>query len=622
MIKLVLLLTLISQIARSFVVDYEQLYSFTSYAKIPDEDSVGYLDPRPLGGSMLDQATPFFGEPLNVIISANSDPHVLSNQGLLDFAKSVGFAAECLNLHIGGKQFANLDGHGWFKENIELRQSYFPYFGAWFLAVSKEKKIKERHKILEDGYNLGRDDLASKALLGGSGNGYSFRTSIEWIDGLIEPGSNGINHHIPQDGRVAVLTRVHIVTDLSQQIYTRFNMRLGTFFTKSAEQLHKQATGLKSSSSNKLLSISKNTPNFATILSSDNTIGCLTDPFKARSVDDVYSLSYAELPSTAIPFHAPISGRNAPTVGRWIRKHVIDDDELGELPDFSKWDKNSDPSVGIWSGRRSRSVALPQQLDGDPLNQDSIKSLIYFTEPNSEDFVHNIHQRFPHAKKLGLALPHTPFETGFAHTLSFPGGAIVGGGLVGFGSTEENKTDAPTINFEGYSPFSDVLKVTNASGNIILMLNNANACRQLLELLNKNRIDKEDEYYVAAYNDNGSIKTIHRITSGDPSRGAIALDTTDDLTLAHGIQFMKRQTTSTQVQVDPTPAVTKSPTINAVSSRHPLISLPLEDALVAQDCIHIENEFIVASELGFNTSTNPKQTPWSCKVEASAKLLL
>ncbi|TIA87067.1 hypothetical protein E3P81_04070 [Wallemia ichthyophaga] len=227
MIKLVLLLTLISQIARSFVVDYEQLYSFTSYAKIPDEDSVGYLDPRPLGGSMLDQATPFFGEPLNVIISANSDPHVLSNQGLLDFAKSVGFAAECLNLHIGGKQFANLDGHGWFKENIELRQSYFPYFGtcwesyqggnhfrafrqsstgAWFLAVSKEKKIKERHKILEDGYNLGRDDLASKALLGGSGNGYSFRTSIEWIDGLIEPGSNGINHHIPQDGRVAVLT--------------------------------------------------------------------------------------------------------------------------------------------------------------------------------------------------------------------------------------------------------------------------------------------------------------------------------------------------------------------------------------------------------------------------------
>lgn len=99
---------------------------------------------------------------------------MLSNQGLLDFAKSVGFAAECLNLHIGGKQFANLDGHGWFKENIELRQSYFPYFGtcwesyqggnhfrafrqsstgAWFLAVSKEKKIKERHKILEDGYN-------------------------------------------------------------------------------------------------------------------------------------------------------------------------------------------------------------------------------------------------------------------------------------------------------------------------------------------------------------------------------------------------------------------------------------------------------------------------------------
>lgn len=99
---------------------------------------------------------------------------MLSNKGLLDFAKSVGFAAECLNLHMGGKQLANLDGNGWFKEKIELRQSYFPYFGtcwesyqggnhfrafrqtstgAWFLAVSKEKKIKEFHKILDNGYN-------------------------------------------------------------------------------------------------------------------------------------------------------------------------------------------------------------------------------------------------------------------------------------------------------------------------------------------------------------------------------------------------------------------------------------------------------------------------------------
>ncbi|TIB80398.1 hypothetical protein E3Q22_01893 [Wallemia mellicola] len=399
-------------------------------------------------------------------------------------------------------------------------------------------------------------------------------------------------------------------------------MRIGTFFTKSADQLQKRIATLENT--NKLLALSKNTPNFTQTLSS-NGIGCLTDAFRARSIDNVYSLSYVELPSNVIPFHAAISGRNAPTVGRWIRKHVIDDDNLGELPDFTRWNANENKGTGIWSGRRSRSVALPSQLDSNVLRKtssDSIKSLVYFTEPHSEDFVHSLHERFPKAKKLGINLPHTPFETGLPQTLVFPGGSVVGGGLIGFGSTECIKKDAPTINFDGYSSFSDVMEVTNASGNIILTLNNANACRQLLELLNKNRVDKEDEYYLAAYTNEGSIKSIHRVTSGDPSRGAIALDTTEDLTLSHKVQFMKRESTSTVAEIDPTPAKTTSPSISVISSKYPLLSLPLEDAITTQDYVHIENEFIIASELGFNTSTNPEHTPWSCNVESSANLLL
>ncbi|TIB73152.1 hypothetical protein E3Q23_03086 [Wallemia mellicola] len=497
--KLLIFLALIAS-SLSIVMDYETLYSINSYTLVEDADSQAFIDPRLDGGSMLNRATEDLGEPLNVIISAKSDPHVLSNRGLLDFAKSVGFATECLNLHIGGPQYANLgDGQGWIKEKIELRQTYFPFFGTCWEsykgAVSMEKKIKEHHKILEDGYNRGRDELASKALLGGYGGGYRFRTSVEWIDNLLEPGSEGVNH--------------------------------------------------------------------------------------------------------------AISGRNAPTVGRWIRKHVIDDDNLGELPDFTRWNANENKGTGIWSGRRFRSVALPSQLDSNVLSSDSIKSLVYFTEAHSEDFVHSLHERFPKAKKL-----------------VFPGGSVVGGGLIGFGSTECIKKDAPTINFDGYSSFSDVMEVTNASGNIILTLNNANACRQLLELLNKNRVDKEDEYYLAAYTNEGSIKSIHRITSGDPSRGAIALDTTEDLTLSHKVQFMKRESTSTVAEIDPTPAKTTSPSISVISSKYPLLSLPLEDAITTQDYVHIENEFIIASELGFNTSTNPEHTPWSCNVESSANLLL
>ena len=137
-------------------------------------------------------------------------------------------------------------------------------------------------------------------------------------------------------------------------------MKVRTLISKSIENLYKQ-TNLINKNSNKIFAISKNTQPFRPFvdsLSGSNSVGCLTDPFKLPSRDDVYSIAYIELPSTWIPFHAYISGRNAPTVGRWIRKHVMEDDELGELPDFSKFN-NPD---GLWSNRRLKNMQLPSQI--------------------------------------------------------------------------------------------------------------------------------------------------------------------------------------------------------------------------------------------------------------------
>jgi hypothetical protein len=72
----------------------------------PDSELQGWLDPRPNGGRFLDvgsllplypgetdpemkYATPRFGEPLNIIISALSDPFILSENGLHYYAKCV-----------------------------------------------------------------------------------------------------------------------------------------------------------------------------------------------------------------------------------------------------------------------------------------------------------------------------------------------------------------------------------------------------------------------------------------------------------------------------------------------------------------------------------------------------
>ena len=101
--------------------------------------------------------------------------------------------------------------------------------------ASKEEPSQKRHKISKNGYNLGRDWFVERALAGSHWKGHNiwWRAEVEWRTGLLEPGSKGasdplsapgcflgpflagtpshyippgVNHGIPQDGRVAILT--------------------------------------------------------------------------------------------------------------------------------------------------------------------------------------------------------------------------------------------------------------------------------------------------------------------------------------------------------------------------------------------------------------------------------
>lgn len=158
---------------------------------------------------------------------------------------SIGFSFECLHIHLGGLQHANLgDGNGWVPQLFEYRSLLFPgspgvwvgscweslaggnHFrvwkqngteantGAWFLAVSKEESVAEQHTIIPNGYDVGRDLLAEAATRGGSFGGHAWRATVEWKTGLLPEGKRstysqlmpGINHNISIDGRVAVLT--------------------------------------------------------------------------------------------------------------------------------------------------------------------------------------------------------------------------------------------------------------------------------------------------------------------------------------------------------------------------------------------------------------------------------
>ncbi|KAJ7211090.1 hypothetical protein C8J57DRAFT_1400022 [Mycena rebaudengoi] len=203
-------------------------------AVLSDTDGApaGWLDPRTHGGRLLDYTTKTRGEPLNVIISGTSDPEVLTERGLHNYAKSIGFSEECLGLHVGDLHLADLgDGDGRKPEVFLARQHYFPVWGtcweslagghhfrawkqngthantgAWFLGASKEETSRSHHTIVANGYNLGRDYIVERAVAGGAWKGVRWRAEVAWQEGLLEPGRKGVNHNIAQDGRVAILT--------------------------------------------------------------------------------------------------------------------------------------------------------------------------------------------------------------------------------------------------------------------------------------------------------------------------------------------------------------------------------------------------------------------------------
>lgn len=201
------------------------------------------------------------GEPLNMIIAGTSDEDVLNdsvdNGGLQNYFQSFGFSGECLGLHQGDHQAADLgDGNGYKNETQVMRWNYgdpkvgtctetvkggnhFRYWtqngpnansGAIFMAVSYELPVEQQHNIIVNGYDLGRDWLVGNitgqaiptlalantthyAASQTSANNYTYQTDVQYMSGLLQSTSEGINHFLTVgvnggpaiDGFVAVL---------------------------------------------------------------------------------------------------------------------------------------------------------------------------------------------------------------------------------------------------------------------------------------------------------------------------------------------------------------------------------------------------------------------------------
>lgn len=62
-----------------------------------------------------------------------------------------------------------------------------------------------------------------------------------------------------------------------------------------------------------------------------------------------------------------------------------------------------------------------------------------------------------------------------------------------------------------------------------------------MDLINKANVSKDEEFYLGIFSEDGNDKTVARITSGDPARGNMSVDTTLDLYEGQSVQFMKKK---------------------------------------------------------------------------------
>lgn len=223
----------LSTLALAFATFTHALPSSSLQPRQTSGDSQGYYNPTTNGGSMLTGSR----EPLNVIVSGQSDSGVLSQAGFEEFSRAIYFSpGSCLNISEGGYQTANLgDGNGAKPQTNIMRYNFkqgdggtcleslkggnhFRYWiqngsaadsGAIFIAASVELNATLSHTIAPNGYDAGRDELVGNATAGTlkSPGGFEYTVSRTATPQLLSGFSaSQINHDIGVDGTVDVIT--------------------------------------------------------------------------------------------------------------------------------------------------------------------------------------------------------------------------------------------------------------------------------------------------------------------------------------------------------------------------------------------------------------------------------
>ncbi|KGB79526.1 hypothetical protein CNBG_5364 [Cryptococcus deuterogattii R265] len=235
-------------------------------------------------------------------------------------------------------------------------------------------------------------------------------------------------------------------------------------------------------------------------------------------------------------FRSDLTGRAPAEVGRFQRperqRNSRSEDRRGSTS------RDVDAAFGqgwekLWNG----------EVEGDripELEGVEADTFLLLSDSRPVPVLKTLDSMFPKAIKAGILTAPTPFITNRPNTLLINGTVLESGtiGIAVKGLPSLYKTDF------GLEPMLKPVNVTSAKGNMLLEIDgvNPNPTQVLINAIQQRGgtgLTKEEEFYLG-FLDNGDIKRVIKILSGDPSRGAMSLDMEDSIITGQVVQFMHR----------------------------------------------------------------------------------
>ncbi|PCH40338.1 hypothetical protein WOLCODRAFT_131359 [Wolfiporia cocos MD-104 SS10] len=345
---------------------------------------------------------------------------------------------------------------------------------------------------------------------------------------------------------------------------------------------------------------------------SDSCIGALSAPIPSAHSSIACSIALFDK-RYVTPFRSTIPGRQAAQVGRWHAFRTREDDA---------------PAVA------ENGADCLKHIDAK-----DVSSVVFLSDGAPEGLCTAL-QAFPSAHKLGLVASSTPFVTGRPYTL-FHGKSVHSSGAVGLCLSSPTRPRG-RLSLPKTQALTEPLVVTQMEGNLIYTLNDVNPTRLLLSAIERNNkgsphgrkdwITKDDQFYLGVLRQAdglGEIQQVYHITSGDPSRGTLAVESEHAPAKSSRVQFFHVPATSIS-----TPDVLSHFTSSAAEKMFTLAfsaapsdetDTTLSQAENAEGMIVLEDTFLAASENGLIVDPSVpvgmqerRVDGWKCTMPGSA----